>query len=747
MNNTEQHNSFKKKTQNSLEEGQTVDFKKNKLESMLWDPMYNFFRSHSAKDYEQVKLLGPWNDKKKYGSLKRVVGQESISNLFEYTLTLVTENKDIEKETFCNKKLGFMFQKAKSNQNVEPEKIRYCHGIIKNAVFLKEIPHEVHKMYVYQLTLVPHLYQTTQVKRTNIFFKEEQTISDIIKAVLSEYSIEPKFDIKDETLFACETCVQFNETDFEFLTRLMASAGFFYFFEHQESDYKMVISNRATSYFEIDTQVKHYSEEDNLCGIYNLRVAYNSYLKDFDVKVFNYEKCEELVEDKYSVEGHKKQEALSVKSQQMLYMHKVTDKQEVQNIVSSSATGLSNTPEYITGSSGYKSLAVGGKIRLKGDAFDKSLEIKEYVITSLTVDVEDSENSFYQNSFVAIPKDCVVRPHVIKKNFLGPHPAIVVNKEGNDSDEEPFVDKKGQVYTYVRLQWGIKNVCKALVITPFDTVNVPKAGALVNVGFLQNDSYSDIAFVWGMHPPKIEELLDYEQKDHNVLNLYSAFHQGKERDNFNSILFKDKKDEQEVEIRAKGDHYSYIKKTRQSFIGYDKREEIPSKEDSDKEILLLKVGNKKEILCDGNSVLNINKGDVLITLDKGKYNITLTDGDYTLECKKVKIDAKDDIEILSDKNIAFKAKGNITLNADSGLEIKSPKDVKISGNNLTSAAQSSYKVDAMSISQSASQGVNVKAGTELKAEGGIGATLKGGGTVKVEAGAMATVKGAMNQIG
>ena len=738
MQDMDHSNSRKRKSEDLLQDYQSM---------LHEDPMYHFARSHVAPDYEQAKLLAPWNDKKKYGSLKKVHGQESISNLFEYTLTLVTENKDIEKEIFCNKKLGFVLQQEKSHQKVEPEKIRYCHGIVKNAIFLKAIPHPVHKMYVYQLTLVPHLYQTTQVKRTNIFFKEEQTISDIIKEVLSQYCIEPKFDIKDEKLFAAETCVQFNETDFEFLTRLMASAGFFYFFQHEEADYKMVISNRPTSYFEINTEIKHYSEEDSLAGIYNLRVAYNSYLKDFDVKVFNYEKYEELVEDKYSLEGHKKQEATSVRSQQMLYMHKVNDKQEVQNIVSNAATSFGNTPEYLTGSSGYKSLAVGGKIKIKGDAFDKSLEIKEYVITNLTLEVQDFETNTYQNSFVAIPKACVLRPNAVKKHFLGPHPAIVVNKEGNDSDEEPFVDKKGQVYTYVKIHWGIKNVCKALVITPFDTVNVPKPGALVNVGFLQNDSYADIAFVWGMHPPKIEELLDYEQKDHNVLNLYSAFHLGKERENFNSILFKDKKDEQEVELRAKGDHYSYIKKTRQSFIGYDKREDVPSKEEADKEILLLKSGNKKDILCEGNSVLNINKGDVLITLDKGKYNITLTDGDYTLDCKKVTIDAKDDIEILSKKNIAFKAEGKITMNADSGLEIKSPKDVKISGNNIASSAQSAYKVDAMSINQSASQGVNVKAGTELKAEGGVGAILKGGGTVKVEAGAMATVKGAMNQIG
>jgi type VI secretion system secreted protein VgrG len=471
--------------------------------------------------YTQLKLLGPWNDKKKYGALVKVSGTESISNLFEYELTLVTENQGIESETFCNKKLSFAVQTPQHDANQDPKEQRVYNGIIKCASFWKEIYHGPKDLYAYQLTLVPRLYHTTQVKRTNIFFKEDQTISDVIKTVLQDYSIDPKFDLKDEKLFAAETCAQFNETDFDFITRLMSAAGFFYFFQHDQEDHKMIISNRPTAYFDVPTPIKYSTEEGvTSVGVRDLRVQYNSYIKDFDIKAFNYEKCEEIVKDNYSLEGHSKQDAISVKSGQMLYMQKVNDKQEVQNIINNKATNINNLPECIHGNSGYQSLAVGGKVKLQGKIFDKSLEKKEYVITSLSINIDDSEPAFYTNSFVGMPKDCVIRPVVKRKHFSGPHPAIVVNKEGNDADEEPFIDKKGQVYTYVKLHWGIDHICRALVITPFDTVNVPKPGALVNVGFLQNDTYADIPVVWGMHPPKITELLDYEQKEHNVLNLY-----------------------------------------------------------------------------------------------------------------------------------------------------------------------------------------------------------------------------------
>jgi type VI secretion system secreted protein VgrG len=687
------------------------------------------FGAHTNPKLAQLKLLSPWS-KEKHGSLIRVSGRESISNLFEYTLTLITEKEGIEKEVFCNKELSFAVQ-SPFYDNKDPKEERCYHGIIKSASFWKEV---ADNMFMYQLVLVPKLYHTTQVKRTNVFSKEKQTVSDVIEVILKEYGIKHKFELEGKDLFVAETSIQFNETDFDFLTRIMSQAGFFYFFQHEKGSHEMVISNHPKSYFPTNTEARYRAEEGTQhWGVKDLRVQYNSYVKDFEIKVFNYEKSEELVKDQYSLKGHDKQDAMSVKAQKVLVMQTVNDKQEVQNIISNYATDSNNVPECINGSSGYKTLAVGGTFKLQGKIFDKTLATKEYVVTNLYLSVDDTEGT-YVNIFTGIPKDCALKPIAQKKVFLGLHSAIVVNKEQSES-EEPFVDKKGQVYTYVKMNWGVEAICRALVITPFNTVNVPKPGALVQVGFFQNETYSDIPFIWGMHPPKIEELLDYEKADHNVLSLYSAFHTTKEKDLFNSILFKDKKDEQEIEVRAKKDHYYYIGGMRQSLIGYDKREEVPEKEEADKEILLIKKGNRKQIICEGNDVLNVNKGDILINVK---------DGNYHLKCKKkVTIESEDDIALITKKNITFAADKKIIMEAKEGFEMSSSKDLNIKVNNMNSAAQGVHKVDSMSAAISAKQGINVKAGTELKAEGGVGATLKGGATAKVEGGGMTEIKGGM----
>lgn len=666
-----------------------------------------------AEKVLQLKLLGEWKDKETYGWITEVEGWEGISQPFEYRLTLHTHCQGIEDKVFCNKKFAFAIQAPKEDGS-EPEIRRYCHGIVKSATFEKVVtPTTKPDKYAYNLIVVPQLYQTTQVRRTGIFFKEKQTIPDIIEKILKEYSIEYKLDLKDQQLFAAESCMQYNETDFELLTRIMASAGFYYFFEHKEDKHTMVISNKATSYFDIPVETKWLEETGNQKageGLRHLYSQYNSYNKEYQVKAFTYAKFDQLVEKSHSFSGHDKQEAPTVKSQKMVYLQQAEDVTEVTNITENFATHEVNIPELLLGESKYKNLAVGGKVKLQGtvleDIFKKH---KEYVITKLSFEVRDSQdNPLFENSFEAIPKDCILLPIPQKKHFSGPHPAIVVNREGKDDPEEPVIDKKGQCYTYVKMLWGPDAwgediLCRTLVVTSFDTTNVPKPGTFVNVGFLQNESYSDIPFILGAHTPKMSDLVDYEDKKHNVYNLYSAWHSDKEKDYFNSILFKDRKDEQEIELRAKKDMYSYITDMRQTYIGTDKREEDlidERKKDDDKEITVIKKGNRREIICEGDDTLFVNKGDILIKVKEGNY---------TLNCKKkATVEAEDDIILISKKTISLTADNKVIIEGKMGVEITS--------------------------------------GMDFSAIAKIGSTMEGKATAKVQGGALAEVKAAMVKV-
>jgi type VI secretion system secreted protein VgrG len=664
-----------------------------------------------AEKVLQVKLLGEWNDKEKYGWVTRVEGWEAISRPFEYRLTLHTHCDSVEDEVFCNKKFAFAIQAPKQDES-DPEVQRHCHGIIKSASFEKCRELTKPEKYAYHLTIVPQLYQTTQVRRTGIFFKENQTVTDVIEKILKEYSIEYKLDIKDQSLFIAESCLQYNETDFDLLTRLMSSAGFYYFFEHAEDKHTMVISNKATPYFDIDIEAKWIEETGNQKlgeGLKRLQAQYNSYNKEYEVKAFTYAKFDQLVEKTHSFTGHDKQEAPTVKSQKIIYLQQAEDVTEVQNITENFATYEVSIPECLKGESRYKSLAVGGKIKLKGKVLGEIFKShKEYVITKLGFEVNDSTNLVsFENKFEAIPKDHLLLPIPLKKNFSGPHPAIVVNREGKDDPEEPVVDKKGQCYTYVKMlwgpdAWGADILCRALVVTSFDTTNIPKPGTFVNVGFLQNESYSDIPFILGAHTPKMSDLVDYEDEKHNVYNLYSAWHSDKEKDNFNSILFKDRKDEQEIELRAKKDMYSYITDMRQTYIGTDKKEEdaIDEKDDNDKEILVLKKGNRREVICEGNDTLLVNKGDILIKVKEGNY---------TLECKKkATIKAEDDVVVISSKTISLTADDKVVIEGKKGVEI-------ISGMDFSATAK-------------------------------IGATMEGKATATVQGGTLAEVKAALVKV-
>ncbi|QDV23711.1 type VI secretion system Vgr family protein [Aureliella helgolandensis] len=80
----------------------------------------------------------------------------------------------------------------------------------------------------FRLTVCPRLWLSTQSSNCRIF--QEQTIPEILKKLLHGLNVE--YHLHDEYL-PRPYCVQYNETQFEFLKRLCAEAGIFFYFKHQ----------------------------------------------------------------------------------------------------------------------------------------------------------------------------------------------------------------------------------------------------------------------------------------------------------------------------------------------------------------------------------------------------------------------------------------------------------------------------------------------------------------------------------
>ncbi len=94
----------------------------------------------------------------------------------------------------------------------------------------------------YKLRLVPALWLLSLNTQTRVF--QNQTVLDIVKAVLTVYSITPT-DNTQATYTSLEYCTQYRETDLQFVSRLLAQHGIFYYFTHTASDHTLVLADAS----------------------------------------------------------------------------------------------------------------------------------------------------------------------------------------------------------------------------------------------------------------------------------------------------------------------------------------------------------------------------------------------------------------------------------------------------------------------------------------------------------------------
>ena len=93
---------------------------------------------------------------------------------------------------------------------------------------------------LYELTLRPWLHLATLTADCKVF--QDQTPVEVIRAVLSDYAFAAEVRLI-ETYPIRDYCVQYNETDFEFITRLMQEWGINYHFEHSGGVHRLILSD------------------------------------------------------------------------------------------------------------------------------------------------------------------------------------------------------------------------------------------------------------------------------------------------------------------------------------------------------------------------------------------------------------------------------------------------------------------------------------------------------------------------
>jgi type VI secretion system secreted protein VgrG len=182
-------------------------------------------------------------------------GTETISRLFSFELDLVADNSTpIDFAKLIGKPITLAVATPGQGDNTE---WRYLNGIC--AAFSEGDRNQ--DFIAYSAEVVPKIWLLTRNSRSRIF--QQKSVPDILKQVLEgsdcDFQLRGKYEPR-------EYCVQYRETDFSFISRLMEDEGIYYFFEHTKSGHKMVIADTPQSHSDVPglTQAKYNVVEGGL---------------------------------------------------------------------------------------------------------------------------------------------------------------------------------------------------------------------------------------------------------------------------------------------------------------------------------------------------------------------------------------------------------------------------------------------------------------------------------------------------
>jgi type VI secretion system secreted protein VgrG len=162
--------------------------------------------------------------------LRGFSGKEGISQLFHFDLDLLSENNSVKLQDLVGKNVTLRILDADGEE-------RHWNGFINRF----SQGSQDRRLTAYRAQMVPWLWFLTRTADCRIF--QNKPVPDIIQKIFSDLKFQD-FELRLYGNFAPrDYCVQYRETDFNFVSRLMEEEGIYYFFEHQDGKHVMVLAN------------------------------------------------------------------------------------------------------------------------------------------------------------------------------------------------------------------------------------------------------------------------------------------------------------------------------------------------------------------------------------------------------------------------------------------------------------------------------------------------------------------------
>jgi type VI secretion system secreted protein VgrG len=671
---------------------------------------------------------------------------EGISEPFRYNLKLAAQDPEIDYGTIVGKSACLTVYGETGE--------RYFNGIVTRL-----IQGAIGSRFtVYHAELMPKIWLLTMRHGCRIF--QNKTVQEIITQIFQDAEIESdryRFALQG-THNSREYCVQYRESEFNFMSRLMEEEGIFYFFEHDEDKHVMVIADSSAIHTPIESPDIVFNEPSNMVqdkeSIFQYRFYRQARPGSTSLRDFNYERPT-MGLDVMALSGAG-DESFEIYDYPGLYQDQGTGADIAQMRLESLRSNL----EVGSGQSVCRRFMPGYRFRMTRHA--RTSFNQEYLITRLTSsgaqplgeDSAGGEGLQYSNDFECIPFSVPYRPlrKTPKPIVEGVQTAIVVGPSGDDI----YFDDLGRVK--VQFHWDRENQndenssCWIRASDGYAGQNhgiqfTPLIGDEVIVDFLEGDPDRPIIIGRVYNGDNIPHLEPQNKVQNQILTPYQ--HRLLFDDKAATITLKtggneslgmsDGSSESEygntIQLFTADGHNIILAqgKDKQGIVVETSKGNLILLDDKNKVIQIQTTDHHHLSLDDQNGLIRLKSvGGHYIIIDDNAGTITTSDSSdqhqIQIDANGQKITIKTPGEILMQAGTVTIDAGTIDMKADGEIKMKAGSKISIeAGSEITEKAG---KIEL--------------SGSQIKSQGGM--TEISGGTVKVQGAALVDIKGALVKI-
>lgn len=600
----------------------------------------------------------------------RMTATEHLGRLFQFDFHLLSAEPDIK----FNDILG---QNITARLTLPENKERFFNGYVSH--FSQQGTFQNYNAY--QATVHPWLWFLTRTADCRIF--QDQTVPDIIKSVFKDNGFSDYEESLSGHYRTWDYCVQYRETDFNFVSRLMEQEGIYYYFKHQKNKHILVLADSISSHDPYPGYAKlpYYPPDDNLRRerdhIYEWTITQGIQPGVYALDDFDFTRPKADIQVKSTIQRDHAHSTMEVFD----YPGEYNNTGDGEGYVRTRIEALQMEHELAQGRGNARGLAVGSMFNLTG--YPREDQNREYLIVSATHEVQSDiytsgpaagPSQVYTCSFTALTGKQPFRPArtTAKPNVQGPQTAMVVGPSG----DEIYTDKYGRVK--VKFHWDRYSpsnetascwvrVAQIWAGKQWGGILLPRIGQEVIVEFLEGDPDHPIITGRVYNNDNMPPYTLPANATQSGIKTRSS--KGGNAENFNEIRFEDKKGNEEIYLHGEKNWVIKIENDKSQTVDHDES---------------LSVGNNRTVTVGKTQDKSV--GDDL-TLTVGKQFSHEVGQDMSLNVgKTLSIQAVDAITISSSKQITFMSGAGSVMMSNNG-------DIAITGNVVTIKGSSDVVID------------------------------------------------------